>query len=169
MDEEDPKEKKRRYQHEYHKKKYANDPEYREKKIRQARAYKQANREQRNASERERYATDSQFRARTIAAKFGRRLRRHGLSVAEFDAMFARQHGACAICERPFQCTPCIDHDHATQRVRGLLCKKCNLGLGAFEDNPTFMRNAARYIERSRQQNSEPPNEEGKNMPTKRD
>src|SRR5262249_1460401 len=126
----------------------------------------EANREQRNASERERYATDSQFRARTMAARFGRRLKRYGLSVADFDAMFARQHGACAICERPFECTPCIDHDHATQAVRGLLCTKCNLGLGYFEDNPTFLRNAARYLERWLQQISEPHNEEGNNMPT---
>jgi len=164
MDDEDPKEKKRRYQHEYHKKKYANDPEYREKKIRQALAYKHANREQRNASERERYATDDQFRARTIAARFGRRLKRYGLSLEQFNAMYARQGGVCGICERPFDRAPCIDHCHATDTVRGLLCTKCNIGLGNFNDDPIFLRNAARYLERWRQRISES-NEAGDNVP----
>jgi recombination endonuclease VII len=165
MDDEDPEEKKRRYQREWQKTRYANDPEYRERKLSSARAYKEANREKWNASVRRRYADDGEFRAKRIASEVKFRLKRYGISAAEFEAILARQHGACGICERPFQHTPHIDHDHATHTVRGLLCSMCNLGLGHFEDNPTFLRNAARYLERWRRQISESHNQEGDNMP----
>jgi hypothetical protein len=169
-DDEDRKEKQRRYFCEWQKKKYASDPEFRAKKLAYAKAYREANREKRRAYIRHRYATDAEFRAkkkeRERKREHARTCRRYGISVEQFDEMFARQHGACGICERPFQHTPHIDHDHATHTVRGLLCNMCNLGLGHFEDNPTFLRNAARYLERWLQRISEPHNEEGKNMPT---
>jgi hypothetical protein len=132
-------------------------------------AYHKGNREKLNAYVRQRYAASREIRAKRSAHyakhRHERNCKNHGISVAEFDAMLKRQNGACGICERPFQHTPHIDHDHATNTVRGLLCNKCNLGLGHFEDNPTFLRNAARYLERWLQQISEP-NQEGDKMPT---
>jgi hypothetical protein len=169
MDDEDPKEKKRRYQREWFKKKYA-DPEYREKKVNYTRAYRKANRAKRNEYFRRRYWTDPEFRAKKKARaakhEHARTCRRYGISIAEFEAMLTRQHGACGICERPFRRTPCIDHDHTTRRVRGLLCNNCNVGLGYYDDDPTFLRNAARYLERWRQQISKSHTKEGDNMPT---
>ena len=41
----------------------------------------------------------------------------------------------------------CIDHNHETGEFRGLLCMGCNRGLGFFRDNPTYLRNAADYVE----------------------
>jgi hypothetical protein len=61
------------------------------------------------------------------------------------------QHGACAICERPFTKTPHVDHDHATGAVRALLCDGCNVGLGRFQDDPERMEAAAAYIRSHRQ------------------
>ena len=57
------------------------------------------------------------------------------------------QGGRCAICgaeqgNRRFH----LDHDHATGRARGLLCHSCNLGLGAFRDNPEWLDAAAAYL-----------------------
>jgi Recombination endonuclease VII len=61
--------------------------------------------------------------------------------------MVAKQNGLCAICKRKPAKKLCVDHCHATGIVRGLLCRKCNTGLGCYEDNPTFLRSATAYLE----------------------
>jgi hypothetical protein len=42
----------------------------------------------------------------------------------------------------------CIDHDHKTGMIRGVLCQKCNLGLGHMNDDIALMRNAIAYLEK---------------------
>jgi hypothetical protein len=69
------------------------------------------------------------------------------ISVEEYERC-SRASGALADRERPFRRTPRIDHCHKTRTVRGLLCGKCNVGLGYYDDNPAFLRKAADYIER---------------------
>lgn len=59
------------------------------------------------------------------------RLKRYNLSVTEFEEMTAAQDGRCAICRRESKL--CVDHDHATGAVRGLLCNRCNRFLGVLE------------------------------------
>jgi len=70
--------------------------------------------------------------------------RRYGISVEEADDMFATQGGLCAIC----RAAPAkhVDHDHATGKVRALLCFNCNGGLGQFKDDPDLLREAADYV-----------------------
>jgi hypothetical protein len=74
--------------------------------------------------------------------------RRYGITAEEADAMFAAQDGLCAICRTAPAAH--VDHDHATGRVRELLCFGCNGGLGQFKDDPATLRAAARYVERHR-------------------
>lgn len=66
----------------------------------------------------------------------------YGLSPEEYRAMYEAQEGRCAICETPASETAGkgkrlqVDHCHASGKVRGLLCDRCNRGLGSFKDDP---------------------------------
>lgn len=81
-------------------------------------------------------------------AKARKRLAYYGLSQEEFDTLTERQCGCCAICGRPFtQSLRCVvDHDHVTGAVRGLLCDKCNLGIGHFNEKASTLIAAAQYL-----------------------
>lgn len=76
---------------------------------------------------------------------------RYGVSIQRYEAMLVAQGGRCAICGRSaFDSTGrrlCVDHDHGTGRVRGLLCMRCNRGIGHFEDSVTTIRAALKYLE----------------------
>lgn len=79
------------------------------------------------------------------------RSRRHEtyrLTKQELAALLA-QHQVCAICQSPEWGVkgPQVDHCHATDRVRGVLCGNCNQGLGRFGDDPARLRAAAAYLE----------------------
>jgi hypothetical protein len=71
----------------------------------------------------------------------------YGISLEQFDQMFAAQNGCCAICKKPFQKVPHIDHDHQTGKIRNLLCTQCNSGLGFFKDCPSLLQDAIKYLE----------------------
>ena len=79
-------------------------------------------------------------------ARDKRRHKEYGLTPEEFAVRMAFQNGRCAICREPMT-VPCIDHDHTTGLVRGLLCKPCNLGIGNFGDQPEHLMAAAIYLE----------------------
>lgn len=82
----------------------------------------------------------------------------YGLSSRDVDDMIARQGGRCAICCRVLEphrgkgTRTHIDHDHRTGRkprrgvkVRGILCDRCNKGIGFFADDPPRLERAAQY------------------------
>lgn len=78
------------------------------------------------------------------------RRKKYGLDAAGLDALVLAQEGRCAICYEPFaaeQRSMHVDHCHATNAVRGLLCRSCNIGLGNFADTPSRLRAAATYLE----------------------
>jgi len=72
-----------------------------------------------------------------------RRLR-YGLSQAEYDLMIEKQNGFCAMCNKSVSILH-IDHNHATGKIRGLLCRKCNVTLGYVEDEE-LMNSARKYL-----------------------
>ncbi len=74
---------------------------------------------------------------------------KYGITLADYDEMLETQGGGCAICGN----TPvengrrlCVDHDHETGEVRGLLCDACNRGLGYFRDDSEICRQAMLYL-----------------------
>jgi len=74
----------------------------------------------------------------------------YGITPERYDEMFKEQNGRCKICEaeKPGGRTKLffIDHCHKTDTVRGLLCMRCNTGLGLFMDNPKFLGQAVKYL-----------------------
>lgn len=68
----------------------------------------------------------------------------HGLDVEE--ARRFREGKTCEICGGVDRL--CVDHDHATGRIRGVLCLNCNNGLGRFKDRPDLLREAIAYLEK---------------------
>lgn len=81
---------------------------------------------------------------------------KYGITPEEFARMFNDQGKRCAICGaieatdgRGFR--PHVDHCHRTGKVRGILCGRCNKGLGALKDDPLIVRSALDYLERNAQ------------------
>jgi hypothetical protein len=76
------------------------------------------------------------------------RQRAYGITPAEFDALFEAQGRRCAICrgDEPRGKGWHLDHDHATNGHRGILCHPCNVGLGNFADDPERLRAAVAYL-----------------------
>jgi hypothetical protein len=76
----------------------------------------------------------------------------YGLTPDEYKTMLANQGYSCLICKSKHSQHNSgkfvIDHCHATNQIRGLLCSKCNLGIGQFKDDPKILRVAASYLER---------------------
>lgn len=87
-----------------------------------------------------------------------------GLTLKDYRSMFDAQGGCCAICgksgTRRGQGRPGrgggrskklgVDHDHATGKVRGLLCRECNAGIGFLKDDITLVQTALDYLKRGR-------------------
>jgi hypothetical protein len=110
----------------------------------------------------ERYAQDADYRERECARRrafyhahkqeiAASRLNRHlkscyGMSRADYDALLESQGGVCAICAKPSKKTLCVDHCHSTGTIRGLLCRKCNLGLGCLADDQAALIAALAYL-----------------------
>ena len=86
-------------------------------------------------------------RARRYAIARKWDLKQYGLTPEQYAALVAKQRGRCRIC-RDNPKTLCVDHDHVTNEVRGLLCGSCNRALGLFKDKTSLMRKAVAYLER---------------------
>lgn len=102
----------------------------------------------REARERESRKPASQ---RRLEYRSGHYWRMYGATVERYEQMLQTQHGRCAICGandpgRKGNASFCIDHDHDTGIIRGLLCNDCNLGIGRFRDDHALLLKAAEYL-----------------------
>lgn len=77
----------------------------------------------------------------------------YGIDLETYNKMLQEQNGVCKICRGedngPWK-TFAVDHCHTTGKVRGLLCAKCNKGLGQFNDDTDLMQKAIEYIKASK-------------------
>ena len=114
----------------YHKKRYAEDPEYREYKKLKAKEW---------------YENNKQRRRERLMMK------NYGLSWDSYLSIIEEQ-GGCGICckQEPDHLDSgemfAVDHDHATGEVRGVLCTQCNTGLGKFYDSVELLQKAQEYL-----------------------
>lgn len=69
---------------------------------------------------------------------------KYGLTLEMIARMKAEQAGACAICRREVKLI--VDHNHTTGKVRSLLCQRCNVGIGYFEESPILLQRALDYV-----------------------
>jgi hypothetical protein len=90
-------------------------------------------------------------RKATIKNKFN-------ITIEQYKQLLIKQNNKCAICDRSYfeykKTTKrefCIDHNHQTGEIRGLLCSPCNRAIGQLQDNPNILRKAAFYLEGKKQ------------------
>ncbi len=73
-----------------------------------------------------------------------------GKNPGIYDELLAKQNKVCAICGKPQELGRIqrlhIDHCHKTHDIRGLLCTRCNVGLGCFKDDLGLVSKAHRYL-----------------------
>lgn len=78
-------------------------------------------------------------------------IRRYGITAIQYSSMLTAQGNKCAICKTSnikLKKALCIDHQHSTGKIRGLLCIACNHALGLFKDNITVLHRAAEYLQK---------------------
>lgn len=76
---------------------------------------------------------------------------RYGIDIEDYEKILKEQNGVCAICGgtdlgRKSAKYFVIDHCHETNKIRGLLCHKCNMILGLCNDNPDILLNSVIYL-----------------------
>lgn len=72
---------------------------------------------------------------------------KYGIEDSDYQVRLTEQGGRCLICELVMD-PPCVDHDHETGLVRGLLCRKCNSAIGLLNDSTDLLQSAIHYLNR---------------------
>lgn len=83
--------------------------------------------------------------------RFVRKLKtKFNISIEEYNTLKLKQNNCCAICDAQLETgmNSHLDHNHVTGKVRGLLCRWCNLMLGHAKDNTQTLKNAVEYLKR---------------------
>jgi len=126
----------------------AKDPAWREKRKAYSKAYYAKTKTR--ALERSR-----EWRTKNPGSRAAEHLTaRYRLSRADYHRLAEEQQGCCAICGtqpngKRQMGTLYVDHDHETGAVRGLLCQRCNSGLGHFRDRSDLLMKALQYLQRT--------------------
>lgn len=93
--------------------------------------------------------SSKRYLARKDSQENARLQYRYGINLIQFEEMRDIQDQKCYICRKEEKIIGhklCVDHNHKTGRVRGLLCRNCNTGLGKFQEDLLTMLNAYNYL-----------------------
>ncbi len=109
------------------------------------------------ACERVRYLSEKATETKKAYNRARSRKERTGFSTEEFNKKLEEQNYKCAICltDTPSSVNWHADHCHDTKQKRGILCSKCNMGLGLFKDNVKALEGAIMYLNQYNSTNSE--------------
>ena len=126
---------------------------HRKQEAERQRRYRLENPEIVRAIERKKYY---KHRDKQLHSAWTRQLKSHGVTEEWYTEQFTKQNGLCAICfqsevakdpKRGKVRRLSVDHNHTTEKVRGLLCSACNLALGIVETRPEWISRTIAYLE----------------------
>lgn len=88
-----------------------------------------------------------------VKAKWNHLLKTYGLTEQDYNDLLTKQNSRCAICGAlesgtSFYSQLVVDHDHKSNKVRGLLCHACNVLLGKAKDNLDILQSAITYLKK---------------------
>lgn len=80
--------------------------------------------------------------------KFYKLKKAYGIDLDKFQTLLKEQGNTCAICMGNFKDSKdmCVDHNHTTLQVRGILCNSCNRGIGLLQDSPINLLRSYKYL-----------------------
>lgn len=133
---------------------------YREKRkeymINYQKEYYEKNKEKLNLQNKSNYENNKEYR-KEKAAEHWKKVKhtkpalksQYGITIDDYNRMFEEQEGCCYICgvhQNNLDNSLNVDHNHATGRVRKLLCRKCNLAIGIIKENTNTINNLIKYL-----------------------
>lgn len=121
---------------------YYNSPKGKEKRIRSTAIWKENNREKFDAYHKE-YRNNPAYKKKLREKRL---VELYKISLEEYENMFSKQNGLCAICNEVSIKLLAVDHNHITGKVRGLLCSQCNLAVGNVRERVDIIRSMLKYL-----------------------
>jgi hypothetical protein len=150
---------KRKEWHRLYSRKRRKEPEYKIKESKSFAKYREKNREilrDRSKIQREKNKDkNNQYSKEYVRSEHGKKIRKNGYLLRKFGITLDRYNemmldcgGCCEICRQKMD-KPCVDHNHNTEEVRGLICAQCNSGLGEFREKESILFKAVSYLIKS--------------------
>lgn len=89
--------------------------------------------------------------------RFNRVKKAYGISSEQYLKLIIEQNNCCDICKKPLDNGKhtCVDHNHSTGAVRGILCNNCNFILGHAKDNSDILKSAQEYLQKYNSESQE--------------
>jgi hypothetical protein len=90
----------------------------------------------------------NKYKGKSLARLRDNRLKKYGINQEQYDELYSKQEGKCAICNIKHEVLS-VDHCHIKNKIRGLLCNHCNFGVGHFKNDVQLLIKAISYLVKS--------------------